>query len=252
MKSVVVIALLLGSAAPAFADSATSFHDGRWAMAIGEGRTEGTAASLVLAARAEMFIAAYQTADKARALALVAAAEKDLDAALAKAPTDPNVQIQKAIAIGYRAKLTRSPGLAKDTRKRMDAVRAAHPEMALAWAALGGWHGGAVATLGSFTAGLVLGAHASEVDPFFIKAIKLDPANPVHRSYYAITLLDLDKNNAAKAATLLQGIGQMPAHDAFDALARAQGVQLAASLKTGDAAAAQALARRLAAFGTIG
>ena len=49
----------------------------------------------------------------------------------------------------------------------------------------------------------------------------------------------------------LQGIGQLPASDGYEATARAQGVQLAAALKAGDMAAAQQLARRLQAFGGL-
>lgn len=244
--------LLLGAASPALADAATAFRDGKWPAAVVAGRAEATPASLVLAGRAQMAIAAFGTRDKAQALALVTEAEKDIDAALLKAPGNVEAQLQKAIAIGYRAKLTRSPGLAKDARRRFEAARAAHPDNATAWAAVGGWHAGAVATLGSFMANAVVGAKIAEVGPNFQKAIKLDPANPVHRAYYAISLIDLAKSNADKAAAALQGIGQLPATDGFEAMARAQGLQLAAALKTGDEAAAQALARRMQAFGTIG
>jgi hypothetical protein len=250
MKSL-IIAMLLTAAAPACADAAASFHDGRWSAAIKEGEAEATPASLVLAGRAQMVIAAYETRDKARALALVEAAEKSIDAALAKAPNSADAQIQKAIAIGYRAKLTKSPGLGKDARQRFETVRAAHPDLAIGWAAVAGWHGGAIATLGNFMAGMVLGAKPAEVDAGFAKAIKLDPTSPIHRLFYAQTLLDLDTANAAKAAATLQGIGQLPADDAYEALARSQGVQLAAALKAGDTRAAQTLARRQQAFGTL-
>ncbi|OYU16144.1 MAG: hypothetical protein CFE37_01995 [Alphaproteobacteria bacterium PA4] len=251
MKSIVA-ALLLTLATPAFADAAQSFHDGKWTAVVSQGRQEGTAASLLLSGRAQLAIAAYDTRDKAKALELIGAAERDFDAALAKAPTNPEAQLQKAVAIGYRAKLTRSPGLGKDARKRFEAVRAAHPDMALGWAAVAGWHGGAIATLGGFLASTMMGAKAAEFEKGFAQALKLDPTTPVHRVFYAMTLLDLDAGNAGKAATALQGIGQLPAHDGYDALVRAQGVQLAAALKTGDAKAAQALARRLQAFGTLG
>ncbi len=250
MKSLIA-ALLIGIASPAFADSAASFRDGKWQAAITQGRAEATPASLVLAGRSQLVLAAYEARDKATALAQVATAERDFDAALAKAPNNADAQIQKAVAIGYRAKLTRSPGLGKDARKRFEAVKAAHPDMALAWAAVAGWHGGAIATLGSFMAGALMGAKAGEVDTGFAQALKLDPTNPVHHMFYAMTLLDLDKANAPRAAAALQGIGQLPARDGYEALARAQGVQLAAALKTGDAAAAQVLARRMQAFGTL-
>ncbi|MBC7520008.1 MAG: hypothetical protein H7268_02775 [Sandarakinorhabdus sp.] len=247
-----IAVLLLGVASPAFADAAASFHDGKWPAVIAQGRAEATPASLVLAGRAALVQAAYGTTDKAQALDLIAAAERDFDAALVKAPGNSDAQFQKSVATGYRAKLTKSPGLGKESRRGFEAYRAARPNDALGWSAVAGWHGGAVATLGSFMAGTVLGARAVEVDSGFSRAIRLDPTNPVHRVFHAQTLLDLDAGNAAKAAATLQGVGQMPARDGYEAMLRAQGVQIAAALKAGDAKAAQKLSRRLAAFGGLG
>ncbi len=248
---IVIAALLLTGASPALADAAALFRDGNWPAAMTEGRAEATPAALVLAGRAQLMIAAYQTTDKARALDLIALAERDFDAALARTPGSVEAQIQKAIAVGYRAKLNKSPGLGKETKRRMEAIRAANPNLALAWAAVAGWHGGAVATLGSFIAGAVLGAHAKDAEAGFVQAIKLDPNSPVHRTYYAETLMDLDAGNAAKAAQALAPIAGLPARDGFDLAMKKQGVQLLAALKAGDAKAAQALARRLQPFGTI-
>ncbi len=238
-------------AGPALADAAASFENGRWPAAIAQGRNEATAASLTLAGRAQLAVAAYDTRDKAAALALVERAEKDFDAALARNPGDIAAQMQKAVAIGYRAKLTRSPGLGKDARTRFEAVRAAHPDYGLAWSAVGGWHGGAIATLGNFMASTMLGAKSAEIDRNFAQALKLEPGNPGFRTIYAMTLLDIDRSNAGRAAALLNGVAALPVRDGFDTLLRAQGVQLAAALKAGDAKAAQALARRLQAFGTL-
>ncbi len=243
--------LLLGAASPALADAADSFRQGQWPAVMAQGRAEATPASLILAGRAQLAVAAYSVRDKGRALDLVGAAEKDFDQALAKAPGSVEAQLQKAVVIGYRAKLTKSPGLAKDARRRFEAVRAAHPDSALAWSAVAGWHGGAIATLGGFLAGMTVGAKSNEVDAGYLRAIKLEPGNPVYRTLYALTLLDLDKKNAAKASQALQGVGQMAARDGFEALVRGQGVQLQAALKVGNADAAQTLARRLQAFGTL-
>jgi hypothetical protein len=251
MTRTLLTALLLTLATPAIADSASAFRDGKWATVVRDGRAEATAASLVLAGRAQLVQAAYSTRDKAQALALIASAEADFDKALLKAPGDADALFQKAVATGYRAKLTKSPGLGKESRKGFEAWRAAHPDQALGWAAVAGWHGGAVATLGGFMASTVLGAKASEVVSGFDRALKIEPTNPAHRVFYAQTLLDLDKGNAAKAAQLLQGVAQLPAQDAYEALLRSQGVQIAAALKAGDAKAAQAVSRRLAAFGTV-
>jgi hypothetical protein len=160
-------------------------------------------------------------------------------------------QLQKAIAIAYRAQLTKGIGLAKETRRRFETIRTAHPDNSLVWGALGGWHGGAVATVGSFLAGSALGAKKSEMERCYAQALKLAPGLPSTRVFFAITLLDLDAGNATRAAGLLKGLESLPAQDGFEALLKRQGLELAAVLAKGDATAAQATARRLKAFSRI-
>ncbi|MCU0892691.1 MAG: hypothetical protein MUE77_13455 [Sandarakinorhabdus sp.] len=249
--SKLLFALLLALASPASAAAIDEFRAGDWPAAVREGRAENTVEGLVLAGRAQLAIAGYQATDKTRALAIVAAAEKDFDAALVRAPGSVDAQLQKAIAIAYRAQLTRGIGLAKETRRRFEAIRAAHPDNSLVWGALGGWHGGAVATVGSFLAGTALGAKKSEMERCYAQALKLAPGLPSTRVFFAITLLDLDAGNATRAAGLLKGLENLPAHDGFEALLKRQGLELAAVLAKGDALAAQATARRLKAFSRI-
>jgi len=245
----VVLALLL--AGPAFASAADEFRAGNWAAVVRDGHAENTGDSLVLAGRAQLWIAGYQTADKARAMAIIAGAEADFDKALARAPGNVEAQLQKAVAIAYRAQLTRGIGLAKDVRRRFETIRAANPENSLVWGALGGWHGGAVATVGSFLAGTVLGAKKSEMERCYAQALKLSPGLPSTRTFFAITLLDLDAANATRAAGILKGIETLPAEDGFEAVMKQQGVELAAALAR-NPATAQATARRLKAFSRLG
>lgn len=244
-------ALLLILASPAHAATSDEFRAGNWAAAVRDGRAENSVESLILAGRAQLSIAGYQTSSKDQALAQVAAAERDFDAALARAPGNTEAQLQKAVAIAYRAQLTRGIGLAKDVRRRFEAIRAAHPGNSLVWGALGGWHGGAVATVGSFLAGTALGAKKSEMERCYAQAMKLAPGLPSTRVFFAITLLDLDEDNAARAAGLLKGIETLPAQDGFEAMLKRQGLELAAALAKGNPLAAQATARRLKAFSRI-
>ncbi len=244
-------ALSLVIAHPALADAEDSFREGRWAEATREGRAEATVQSLIYAGRAGLWLAGYETRDRTRADALIAAAEKDFDAAIAKAPSNLDAQLQKAVAIGYRAKLAKSPGLAKECRDRFTAIRDKQPSNPLAWSAIASWHGGGVASLGGFMASAVLGAKASEFEAGYARVFQLAPRNPAYRTLYATGLLDLTPKNAAKAAAALKGIEAMPAADAFERTLRDHGVRVAAALAKGDAKAAQTLARQLAAFGTL-
>ena len=238
-------------AVPAEAAAIDAFRAGDWAAAVREGRAENNVGSLILAGRAQLSIAGYQTNGKNQALDVVAAAERDFDAALARAPGNVEAQLQKTVAIAYRAQLTRSIGLAKEVRRRFEAITAAHPHDSLAWGALGGWHGGAVATVGSFLAGTALGAKKSEMERCYAQALRLTPNLPSTRVFFAITLMDLDATNAPRAANLLKGIDALPAADGFEALVKRQGIELAAALARGDARTAQATARRLKAFSRI-
>jgi hypothetical protein len=249
-SKIAALVLALGSAA-AHAASIDEFRAGNWAAAVREGRAENSVDGLILAGRARLSIAGYQTPDKARALALIAESEADFDAALARAPGNVEAQLQKAVAIGYRAQLTRGIGLAKDTRRRFEAIRAAHPENHLAWGALGGWHGGSIAAVGSFLAGTALGAKRAEMERCYAQALKLAPGLPSTRTFFAITLLDLDDANANRAAGVLKGLDGLPAQDGFEAMLKRQGLELAAALAKGDPAAAQATARKLKAFSRV-
>lgn len=236
---------------PALAAAVDEFRAGNWAAVVSRARTENSIEALILSGRAQLTIAGFQAGEKARAMALVAAAESDFDKVLARDPNNVEAQLQKAIALAYRAQLTKGLGLAKDVRRRFEAIQTAHPDNALAWGALGGWHGGAVATVGGFVARAVLGAKVSEMERCYAQALKLAPDLPSTRTLFAITLLDIDVANAGRAALLLKGVEKLPASDGFEALMKRQGIELAAALATGDAAAARVTARRLKAFGRI-
>ncbi len=250
MKSLIAAVLLLVPTA-AFASATSLFHDGRFAEAAGVGRAEGTTASLVIAGRATLIVASFDTTDRDRAKTLVDQADHDFDAALALAPDNLEAQLQKATAVGYRAKLSKSPGLGKETRARMEAVLARDPSNGLAWASLGGWHAGAVATIGKFLAGTVLGANIKVAITDFDTAIAKDPKNPVHPAFYGLTLLDLGPDNAPRALQVLQMAARDPARDAYEGLLKKAVAQVIPLLTSGDVKGAQAMARKLLPFGKL-
>ena len=251
MKTICAVAFLLVSA-PALASAATdAFHAGRFAEAVSAGRKENSAAGLIAAGRAGSTIAAFQTSDRKKARELLMAAERDFDAALALAPGNPEALLQKAIAIGYRAKLENNIGLAKQARRNFEALLAKRPNDALVLGALGGWHGEAIATLGKFIAGTALGASAKDGQRYYDKAVASPGADPVVSVFYATTLLNLSADNAPKAKALLQRAVRAPATDGFERLMQQNGRAMLAPLEKGDVAAAEAAARRTGAFGTL-
>lgn len=248
-KLAAAIAVLL--ACPAHADTAALFRDGKFAEAARAGREDGSPEALVLAARALLAVAAYRTPDKARAIALCDQAAGLADAALARRPGFAPALLEKGIAIGYAAKLERSPAKGKAARRLIDAARTAMPDDALAWAALGGWHGEAVATLGGFLAGTVLGAKKSGAVLAFETALTKPGAGAVVPTFYAFNLLALDADNAVRAKALLVQASRTTPGDGFEALLKRQAEQVLPLLQRDDVAGARTLAKRLRPFGTL-
>jgi hypothetical protein len=186
-----------------------------------------------------------------RALQLSNQAAALADAALAKRPGYPAALLQKGIAIGYVAKLERSPGRAKAARRLMDQARSLAPGDPLTWAALGGWHGESVATLGAFLAGTALGAKKSESIKAFEAALAKGADGAVVPTFYAFTLLALDADNAPRAKALLSQAARATPRDGFEALLKRQAEQVLALLQKSDVSGARVLAKRLQPFGTL-
>ncbi len=251
MKILAIVALLLAASPAAASAAAQAFDAGRFAEAASLGRKEGTAQSLTVAGRGISTVAAYQTTDKKVAREQLFQAERDFDAALALQPGNPDALLQKAIAIGYRAKLENNIGLAKQSRKNFEAILAKRPTDALALGAMGGWHGESVATLGKFLAGTALGAKEGESLRFYEKAMAQPGADPAVPVFYATTLLNLSASNAPKARSLLQRAAKAPANDGFERLMQQHAKAILAPLEKGDVAAAQATAKRLAPLGGL-
>ena len=251
MNRLLVALALTSLSTAAIADTATLFRDGEFVEAGKAGAQEGTPESLVLAARSVLAVAAYRTPDKARALQLCDSAARLTDLALAKRPGYAPALLQKGIAIGYIAKLERSPGRAKAARRLMDQARGLAPSDPLAWAALGGWHGESVATLGSFLAGTALGARKSESLKAFDAALTKDGAGATVPTFYAFTLLALDTGNAARARALLEQASRSAPKDGYEALLKQRAEQVLPLLQRNDVAGARALAKRLQPFGGL-
>lgn len=245
-------AVLLAAATPAIAaDAETLFDRGQFAAAADTARAVDSPASLTLAARATLVVAAYEVDDKRKALMLIDEAEGEADRALSLAPGNVNATLQKAIAIGYRAKLKRSPGLARDARDLMEVTARRAPKSALAWASIGGWHGESIADLGKFIAGTMVGAKSDTCIESYERALALDPASPVFRTLYAITLVGIGKAEPAKLRALLSPAAGARGGDGFEQLMRARARALLAALDSGRKGALKAAAERAKPFANL-
>ena len=247
---VLLTAVALSLAAPSFAAPSADdlFGQGQFVPAANAARAAG---NHVLAARSQLVAAAFQATTKEQALQMLDWALGDANAALQKNPADVDAVLQRALIIGYRGKLKKNAGDAKEARKDRETARAMAPDNALAWAALGGWHGDAIIDVGAMLAGMALGAKKGEATRNFETAIAKEPANPIYPAYYAIMLLRLDKDTTAKAQGLLQTAVGLKAHDGFESLMKTRAAQLLAPLKAGNPELARSLAVQLAPFGKI-
>ena len=217
------------------ADADALYAAGDFAAAAQAGRAAGTPDGYVLAAEAGLTRAAYEIRGREKALAGIARAVADADRALSAAPSDLDAQLQKAVALGYRAKLTQSVGDAKRARTMMEAVLKEDPRKAAAWAALGGWHGEAVANMGKLLAATMLGAKRDAAVEALRRAVELDPGNPTYRTMYAVNLIGLDKAESdAQLRGVLAPAAKGSGGTGLDRIMRAHARRLLAALQSGD------------------
>ena len=140
--------------------------------------------------------AAFQARDQATALAQVAQSEAAANAILARVPNDREASVVRAMAIGYRAKLTRNRADALAARKLFTALVAADPHDPEAEAAIGAWHLDSVAALGGLVAGMVLGAHKADGTAAMDRAVGLGGGRAMFPGLAALLRLALDPDDA--------------------------------------------------------
>jgi tetratricopeptide (TPR) repeat protein len=210
------------------------------------------AGACALAARATLTVAAYQTNDRARADALINTAYADTQIALAQIPNHIEGTLQTAVALGYRAKLAQSPGIAKDAKKYMERAITLAPNNAFASLALAGWNGEAVADIGSFIASTVLGAKKDNAIKYYEQALKLDPASPTVPVLYAFNLYRLDANKyTARVTQLLTQAITLKPRDGFEVMNINNAREILTSLQSKDEKRTTALIKRLQPFGAV-
>ena len=194
--------------------------------------------------------AVFAARDKATALAQIAGAEANANATLARTPGDADALLTRAMAIGYRAKLTHSRHDALDARAQFEALVAKNPRDPEAQAALGGWHIDAVAALGGFTARGVLGARKAVGYESTDRAVALGGNRALFTGLAALLRLSLDPDDARGAALANAAIGGT-APTLLDRIMQRRAGEMVTVLKGGDRRAVQALAARLLPLGQI-
>lgn len=210
------------------------------------------AAPATAATPREMLTAAAFTAtSRDAALAQVDAALAGANAILARTPGDEEARLQQAIAIGYRAKLKKGLGDAKEARRLMEALIAAAPRNAEARAALAGWHMDAVAQLGGFMARTMLGAKRETGLAEMDRALRLGGNRALFPAMAALTRIQTDRGDIAAARTLAQAATTGATPTGLDRMLQRAAAAVLVPLRQNDGRGAQALAARLLPFGRL-
>jgi len=192
----------------------------------------------------------FTVRDKAIALSQLAEVVADADVVLARTPGDNEAALTRAMAIGYRAKLTKSRGDALACRAQFEALVARNPRDPEAHAALGGWHIDAVEALGGFGARAVLGARKSVGFAATDRAIALGGDRALFTGLAALLRLSVDPADP-RGAALAEAATRGTTPTVVDRMMQRRAAEMARALKGGDARMVQALAKRLLPLGQI-
>jgi hypothetical protein len=202
-------------------------------------------------AREILMNAAFVATDKATALASIDRALKSADAVLARSPADEEARLQRALAISYRGKLTRSRSDIIASRKGFEAVLAADPRSAEANLALACWHLGGVIELGPLIAATMLGAKKA----VGLKALDRSVALGGNRAFFpavaSLHRIQLDPADVAGALRLAEAAVRANAETPADRVMQKYAAALLVPLRKGNGAAAARAAKLLLPFGRI-
>lgn len=193
--------------------------------------------------------AAFQTRDKATAIAQVAAAEKEAAGLIAAG--DRSANFDRAMAIGYRAKLTRSRSDAMTSRKMFEAFAAANPRDPEAQVALGGWHLDAIDQLGGMIARTALGAKRAAGEAALDRSVALGQRRAMFPALAALMRIRLDPKDLRRVAGLAEAAQRAPAPTALDRLLQRSAAAILVPVRAGNGETAAKLARQLLPFGRI-
>lgn len=193
--------------------------------------------------------AAFQSTDKKQAEALVNQALSQANATLTANPNDREGKLQQALAIGYRAKLTKTPGDAKTSHRLVDGLVAANPRDAEFQLAMAGWHLDAVAA-GFFVATL-LGAKKDVGLAALDRAVALGGDRAFFKSMAAMMRIRANPDDIAGARSLAEQAAIAPTPTALDRIGQREAQAMLPTLRAGDGKGAEKLARLLLPFGRI-
>ncbi|HEY0445498.1 MAG TPA: hypothetical protein VGD19_03495 [Allosphingosinicella sp.] len=195
--------------------------------------------------------AAFAARDKASALARIEAAIKGAQAIIARDAGNREALLQRSIALGYRAKLNRSPADAKAARRGFEALVASNPGDAEAQLGLAGWHLLAIVEMGPLLARTMLGARQAPGRQALDRALAAGGGRALIPAYAGMSLIQLEPGGVAEARRLVEAAAKARAPTPIDQIMQRHAAALLVPLRAGDGKAAAALAEKLMPFGRL-
>jgi len=209
------------------------------------------AAAMADTPRELLTAAAFQAPSKPQALALVGQAITASDRILARRPADHEATLQRGVAIGYRAKLTRSRSDARASLAIFKRLAVRNPRDAEAQMVIAGWHLDAIDQLGGFMARTVLGAKTQAGEAALTRAVTLGGDRAFYPGLAAMMLIRNDHSDVAQARRWAEAaiIAQTPTP--LDTRMKRAAVTILPALRANDGKKAATLARTLLPFGKL-
>jgi hypothetical protein len=200
----------------------------------------------------EMLVqAAFQANDKQVALADVTRAIAASETILATRPNDREALLQRAVGIGYRAKLTRNRKDAQTSRRMFESLAAADPRDPEAQMVLAGWHLDAVNQLGGMIARSILGARAPIGNEALDRSVELSGGRAFFTGLAALMRIRQDDDDVVRARQLAEAAATGSTPTPLDRLMKRSALAILPALRANDGKAAAAIARKLLPFGRI-
>ena len=198
-----------------------------------------------------LIVAAYNTPDKATALARIDRALKAAEAALARNPKDKDARLHRALAISYRGKLAKSRNDLMASRREFEAIVAADPQNAEAQLALAGWHLAAINAVGPMLARSMLGARKSVGLQALDRALALGGSRALFPAFAGLTRIQLEPGEVAVAKRLAEAAMKAATPSTIDKVMQRNAAAMLKTLGTEGGQAAAKQARLLAPFGRV-
>ncbi|MET1755864.1 hypothetical protein ABVV53_10390 [Novosphingobium sp. RD2P27] len=195
--------------------------------------------------------AAFQAASKPRALAMINQAIIASDRILASRPADREAVLQRGVAIGYRAKLTRSRSDARSSLSIFEHLAAQNPHDPEVQMAVAGWHLDAIDQLGGFMARTALGAKIQAGKAALARSVALGGDRAFYPGLAAMMLIRNDPDSVAQARQWAEAASTAKTPTPLDVRMKRAATAILPALRASDGRTAAMLTQSLLPFGKL-